>query len=388
MNTFRPGPLNWIGFFLGLSHLVSLYHFQFSSGRSALGRLFDGQTPLCYPLFSSCEALRPWLQENHLALLWLYFAAAAISSAVFLCKPAASIWKWVLLLPLAIKSFIQFQDQTLGGNFHLIGYFVHAAFLLARDPLRAIKATLWATYLGAGLLKLDPEWLSGHLLLSLSGEYPGAMTPLLENQTLLMAAVFAPMAFELIVSWGLLLGGKPYLLAMASAAMFHLTSIFFVGPLFAYFMICYLPALWFGRHSPIFSQSFIWRRDLRGWAIPALLLALQVPHVLGGPERTFSSPWRFYSLNMLDSHPTCSFFAFARFDDRSHDIGFGRARLGPRSRCDLHVYRAITDHYCRELSDQAGFRGIRWALHGRRSHDPRSIRVHEALNACAPQEVR
>lgn len=388
MRRFLLAPWNWLGFFLSLSHLVSFYHFQFSGGRSLIGRLFDGQPPICYPLLPSCADLRPWLQENLTPVLALYVCLTLVSAAVFLGARTAA-WRWVLLAPLALKMFLQFQDQTLGGNFHLIGYLLHGAFLLARDPVRAMKMTLFMTYFGAGLLKIDAEWLSGSLLLSLGREYPGILSPALEQAEFRQLAVFAPMVFELIIAWGLLAGGRLYAFAALAAVAFHLSSIFFIGRLFAMFMAFYLPVLWIGRKQPLVDvDGWKWRMDPGGWLAPLVLVALHLPHIAHGSERSLTSPWRFYALNMLDTQAQCTSFALARFQRETYDIGFGRARLSPRSRCDVQGYRSIASHYCREFARRGDFKGIHWALHGRRSHDPTVVRIEEHAAFCLSPEDR
>lgn len=345
---------------LFLTNFTALYHFLFSDSEGVLIDTLLYKTQVCWPLFPFCREVRPLFT---IAAPWLcaLLGLLTVCGLFVLWRPRLAAWSGgIAVAALAVKYTIILQDYTLMGNFHYITLGLWAAFLLDRDSLWTPRLTLVTCYLAAGWVKLHPEWLSGSVLKSFIVTFRPEW---LSHPTLLKA--LAPAAnlnviLEMFVALFLLSKRRPVFLGtLALMTAFHLLSWPVVGLTFPLTMLLLLLPLW----SLAFSPSD-WRfenavseqkwRSARTWLLPVFILLLQLPARLGARDPAISGEGRMWSLNMLDSHPSCrAFYLFETSPGLWVDISSLRSDLGPRLQCDPTVITEIMTSSCRNLAEDA-----------------------------------
>lgn len=149
--------LKWVGIIFCLEHLLTV--FFWSTERPLNLILTNPSFRICWPHWESCRSFS-WNHGSVRALLILYSALALFSIILWVAKSyRAAILGTVSSL--VLKNFIIAQDYRLGGNYHYLPTLLCLAFLFLPHRTRSLPLFFWLIYFTAGILKLDPQWLSG-----------------------------------------------------------------------------------------------------------------------------------------------------------------------------------------------------------------------------------
>lgn len=204
--------------------LLSLIHFFTFSYWFFVGEVYNQiskATPgFCQPFFQFCESLRFGTPELWRWILVGYFIAGFFGSALWLRNSITLAYFYSFFI-LAFKFFIYVQDYRLMGNFHYIHFIFIFIFLLVPRKLQLIPFAIVCVYLGAGILKLNNEWISGSALY-------GDLGPLkwIPIQVATVYVIILELGFSL-----LLLSSKQRLqkIALIQFFIFHIYSIQIAG---------------------------------------------------------------------------------------------------------------------------------------------------------------
>jgi hypothetical protein len=376
-----------LGTGLFLTHFVALYHFLFSDSEGVLTDALLHKTQVCWPFMPFCRELRPFFAASADALCFA-LAALAIFGLVALWWPRLQRFVLPLIwMSLAIKIFIQVQDFSLMGNFHTLTLLAWLAYALESRTVWSLRFLLVAFYFAAGTLKIDREWLSGSVLHS----FISAFRPeWLKQSTLLTFLPFLAawnLILEMFVSFFLLSAHRGlFALGLLLMISFHLLSWPIVGFTFPATMLCVLLPLcnllrseeWQAQNHAV--PAF---RQWRGWWPALLVVLLQLPSQLLSSDAALSGEGRFWSINMLDSHPKCApFYIFEKADREWFDISGLRSEMGPRLQCDPLVISEVMTSYCQQWRSEDSQTKGHAALFSRRSHQHDAVKVFSITDYC------
>jgi hypothetical protein len=376
-----------LGTGLFLTHFVALYHFLFSDSEGVLIDTLLYKTQVCWPFLPFCREMRPFFAASAEALC-LALAVLSTLGLVALWWPRLQRFVWPLIwISLAIKLFIQVQDFSLMGNFHTLTLLAWLAYALEPGTVWSLRVLLVAFYIAAGTLKLHSEWLSGSVLHS----FLGTVRPeWLRNGALLSLLPFLSVwnvILEMFVSL-FLLSKQRWLFGAGLLFMtvFHFLSWPMVGFTFPATMLCVLlPLCNLLRSEEWQKQNFAMpaSRKWRVWWPAALILLLQLPAKLLSSDAALSGEGRFWSINMLDSHPHCEPFYLFEMSNREWLDNSGlRTDMGPRLQCDPLVISEIMTSFCQQWrSEDSQIKGHA-ALFSRRSHQHEAVQVFLIKDYC------
>lgn len=324
------------GALLSLSHCLTAY---FWMDRSL--PLFSRQTDaaLCWPFLPNCEGFLFSSDVTASRAISILAAFGILSFFLFLLRKTK--WAYILLsLTLVYKLYLTLTTYAVMGNYHYMLFFAHIFYLWVPHKKTLLPFLIAAFYWGAGILKLNPEWLSGEALVRES-----FLPPLLQHLSLLYAVIlecilvfflFAPnkklrffvllqfMAFH-IFSWHIV--GYFY-----PSTMFLLLGVFYLIPLFKEKWTATwdeLKALGLKKSSPLF-----------------IVLFLQVIPYFFTSDPAMGGVVRLSSLNMLDAKIECS-AQIIHSDELSTSIydPFNRAP-STRTQCDPIIFISQIPRLC------------------------------------------
>ena len=95
--------------------------------------------------------------------LWVWLLMSLASGVLFLSRRVAPAY-WLLVAVNVIRLLVMFQDHRLRANQHHMLNWIVLAFLILPGKWALVHHLLAALYFWAGVLKLDPDWLSGAAL--------------------------------------------------------------------------------------------------------------------------------------------------------------------------------------------------------------------------------
>src|SRR4030095_16791070 len=148
------------GALLTLTHVFSFFVWR----RIDLPELLASHQGLCWPFWEDCQKFRVFSPGQIQAALWIYLALAALGVLLFLKKKGTPPASWLLLGLSLFKILIISQDFQLRLNQHYMIAFSSLAFLFFPRKREVLPLLVAFFYFWAGVLKLDPEWLSGSAL--------------------------------------------------------------------------------------------------------------------------------------------------------------------------------------------------------------------------------
>jgi len=306
----RDRALQWFGLALALANALTFVYWKDSLPVAQI--LAPGATPICWPFFSNCYAARVFSAGTLDALLWGYLAVSVAAALAFAHPRFARIGYWILVALLFYRGFFLFQDYRLRLNQHYMLYWSMLAFLLVPAKRAAIRYLVISFYFWAGILKTNPEWVSGA---ALAGE-----SPLLVPTALIPAACAYVVILELVLVFGLLSKRAVWFWGtLAQLALFHLTSWSIVGFYYPLLMVCIVSIFVLDRlirpPPPPQIANARSRALARRVALGALLggfFGLQLlPYAYPG-DSAITGEGRFFALHMFDSALECDAIAAFR----------------------------------------------------------------------------
>ncbi|XGC81985.1 hypothetical protein ACES2L_05745 [Bdellovibrio bacteriovorus] len=260
-------------------------------------RLVSESSSLCWPTAPHCEFFR-FSNSGHAALFLYFYAFLGLVTAVAFYLRRQNAY-FLLGGLLTLKAYFSSLSYGLMGNYHYMAFIVHLAFLFLPHKKQLIPFIIGIFYWGAGLLKFNPEWLSGVALVR-----PSFLSPLLQHISLIYVVILETILVLALFS------KKPFYrhLVLGQFFLFHLFSWHIVGyfypltmflllGLFILIPLCQEP--W----EAYLDQSIFKNRTTV--AVLGILISLQfIPYVFVKDTATSGAP-RLVSLNMLDANVQC-----------------------------------------------------------------------------------
>ncbi len=362
---------------LAVLHVLAYVHWNLNQ---PLASLLDQQgVALCWPFLPGCADWRVF-DAPTIARFLLVYALTAVGAILCFAERRATAAGWVLLLVLeGVSLALVLQDYRLRLNQHYMAAWATGAFLLARRKREVLPLLLVSFYFWAGLLKLNPEWLSG------AGLY--GRRPLGLPEAWLPAACLYVVVLELGFVWGLLARRAWIFWAcLAQFLLFHVASWNVVGfyyPLLMFALLSVLPMLRWQPAPPAAPRRL-------APALPVLAFSLlQLPPFAFPGDTAVTGEGRWLSLHMFDAPVSCSARATLHRADGSR---FERTLVSApllvpqRIACDPLVFLGMARHLCRQNASRQEFVDLDLRLDAARSGAPlRSIVAIDAVCTRPPR---
>ncbi|UOF02474.1 HTTM domain-containing protein [Bdellovibrio reynosensis] len=356
---FHSRALNLYGVLLALSHVLSAYFWMENSLR-----LVSAALPLCWPMMPFCESFR--FSDGNNAALFLYFYAALglITAVAFYLQKRVAYFLLAGLL--VLKVYFLSLSYGLMGNYHYMGFIVHLAFLFVPHKKQLIPFIIGIFYWGAGLLKFNPEWLSGVALVR-----PSFLSPLLQHLSLIYVVIL-----ETILVFGLF-SKKPLhrYLILGQFFLFHLFSWHIVGyfyPLTMFLLLGLFILIPLGKEpwESYLDQNLIKNKSSLGLLL--LLASLQfIPYMFSKDPATSGAP-RLVSLNMLDANVHCETVLIRNLKNAGEIYDPFIRPPSTRTQCDPIVYLNQIHRICQNDDGNFDF----WLQSRRSTESQLQTRLH------------
>lgn len=332
------------GFYLSWIHFFTFAYWFLHT--KAYTFIADPSTAVCQPFFSWCRSIRFLTPETWRWILVAYFIAGLIGIGLWRRTNIKAAYYMSFAL-IAFKFAIYAQDYRMMGNYHYIHYLLLGIFLLIPNKRSLLPAFIVLIYLGAGILKLNFEWLSGAALFGDIG--------VLEVIPLEWATAYV-VILELCFSWLLLSQNKKIrLFALAQFLLFHFYSIQIVGLFYPAVMASVLSIFFLTWNTPPNPQQLLQLFKTRSSQIliGAFCIAQLYPLLLPG-NPALTSEGRLFSLNMFDAKADCRHSYLVEGIGETYEKNFDFSNIGPRIKCDPIVYIEIAKNLCAMNSDKSG----------------------------------
>lgn len=382
------------GVLLAAVHVLSWIYWNFQS--DIVSTLTDPSIyPVCWGFLEGCGSIRPfpiWLAE-FLNYGYLAFSLLVVTSFVFFRK---NFSYWLLIFLNLVKIFLYLQDYRSMGNYHYMPFIVTFLFLFLPRKREVLQVLIVAFYVGAGILKLNYEWISGAAMIR---------TPMIEGKLLEFACAYV-IVLELAFVW-LLLRKEEFLFyfSFIQLCFFHAFSWTIVGFFYPLIMTCILSIFLLNRIWPDPSLELDWKAirkksatNLRCLysellagklgrytygALAAFCLMQAIPWAIGSYP-SVTTEGRIYSLNMFDSRTRCDTMMIAKFKDRTVETWIPHDKMGYGTRiwCDPLVHYSKAKWICEKSKVFDDFVDIDIYMNSRRSTDSEYLRVFALENIC------
>jgi len=294
-------------------------------------------------------------------------------------------------MALTVVKFVTYaQDYRMMGNYHYMLNIIFFIYFFIPYKRVTLKCSVVSFYLGAGVLKLNYEWLG-----AVSLEPRTWLSPYLPHSLLIAMCVYV-VILELGVSWFLL--SKNYFIcagALTQFILFHLFSWHIVGFYYPTVMFCLLT---------IFPLSFIFdppdeMKKTSDNRILSRLFTLQLPPptylvlgvftiaqlipVLNGGDSSLTSEGRMLALNMFDSRSMCISKFTVKTGGHSTDVT-PQFNFGIILHCDPIVHYDFAKWLCRYLKNSPSPAGdIDVFLQSKRTSDKEYQTIIDVTDFCA-----
>ncbi|HSI04984.1 MAG: hypothetical protein ACAI38_05065 [Myxococcota bacterium] len=360
----------WFGAALTATHLLTVYFW-----REMLPRIAKRDGAICWPQLPDCEAYRPLLRAFADTGLAIYAMCAALVVALFLTRRFRRVALGGLALLTVVKLGVIAQDFRFMGNFHDMPLMATIAYLMAPRRLDVAQTALVAFYVGAGVLKINVEWLSGAAMIR-----PSVLAgTLLERFALAYVVVL-----ELVLVFGLLSRHRWVRWAtLAQLAMFHAFSWHIVGYFYPLVMACLLsvfPLAWRAGASLDFGDFFSGRATRRAYAFAAVFAFCQLTPAFYPGDSALTGEGRFLSLDMFDAFSRCEHIAFVTAPERGIIVEEALPTSGSvRVHCDPIMF---WNHMRRACDGLVADARLDAALFSRRTTAPEMLSIFELSDVC------
>lgn len=339
--------LTLYGAALAAANVLTFIQWKFRTGVPLMiGR---GADSFCWPFWENCHDFQlPVFIVNY--GLWAYLLLSLLAGYWFLTKRVSGAY-WLLLLVNVVRVLVMIQDYRLRANQHYMLNCIVLVFLFLPGKRALVHHVLLSLYFWAGVLKLDPDWLSGAALYSQDRLwFPRALVP---------ASCIYVLVLEMILIWGLY-ARRNWIFSstLAQLVLFHLTSWNIVGFWYPTLMFCLLSILPLTRalHPPGEWVTFPWRdvgarRVLNATAMIVFGMLQLVPRAFPG-DTALTGEGRVFALHMFDALVECE--ATIRYHLQDGGVRVvsldSTKRLPHRSRCDPLVYFNTAKNTCRHIA--------------------------------------
>lgn len=357
------------GALLTTTHLLTAYFWW-----NGLPRLAS-QAATCWPQFPDCERYRPLWQSHVRTGLVVYGVAALATTLLFVSRryPRAALGALVVLT--VAKLAVIAQDFNLMGNYHDMALMATIAYVMAPRRLDVAQAAVVAFYVGAGALKIHPEWLSGAAMIRPSvfthtffERYALAYVVILE-----LVLVFGLLSRSALIRW----------LTFAQLALFHAFSWHVVGFFYPCVMTCLLglfPLAWRDGLQLDLASLVRLRASRPVYAFIGVFTLCQLTPALYAGDAALTGEGRFLSLDMFDAFAKCEHFAFATSPERHVIVEESLVSVGAvRTHCDPIVFWNHFRRVCASLPEDAHLDDV---LYSRRSTARHMDRVYALTDVC------
>lgn len=343
----KSRALQVYGALLALTHLLSAY-FWMDRSLDLVTKASPISASLCWPFFPACDAIRFSSTSQASMFLEVYAVGSIVVAGLFLFRRLQSAYFGLIGL-LILKIFFTSLSYGLMGNYHYMTFFTHLAFLLLPTKIITIPFFIGVFYWGAGILKFDPEWLSGTALIT-----PSFLPSAVEHISLIYAVIL-----ECIFVFGLFskkrwLRGLVLLQFVAFHAFsWHIVGYFYPMTMFLLLGIFALVPLYKERWQAILDSS-LWEKKSTLLPVMLLILLQIVPSLLVGDPAASGAP-RILSLNMLDAKMECEtlLIRHASLSEETYDP-FVKAP-STRTQCDPLVFLSQIQLVCKDRSEKMDF---------------------------------
>ncbi|WP_374027475.1 hypothetical protein ACES2J_13365 [Bdellovibrio bacteriovorus] len=335
------------GALLALTHVLSAY-FWMDRSLDLVVTSGERSATLCWPLMPYCQDLRFATTASAANFLQIYAAVGLITAVLFFIKKFKPAY-FLLAGLLAMKLYFTSLSYGLMGNYHYMSFFVQVAFLFLPFKTTLIPFFIGVFYWGAGILKLDPEWLSGVALIT-----PSFLPPALQHASLIYAVIL-----ECILVLGLF-SQRAWIrnLIFVQFVLFHAFSWHIVGyfyPLTMFLLLSIFVLIPLNKEpwQALWDRSLLNKKSTLVFTV--VLALLQVLPLLLVKDSAASGAPRLMSLNMLDARMECETLLI-RHQDRAQATydPFVKAP-STRTQCDPLVFLSQIESLCRDSKENFDF---------------------------------
>ncbi|HSA59028.1 MAG TPA: hypothetical protein VLJ37_05015 [bacterium] len=369
----RDDPvLRAFGALLAFTHVLTFITWW--KGPLDLITVLTSREVICWPFWEDCFRARFLSPDGVYWLLRAYLALSVASMVLFARRRWAALAWWFVLGLTLLKLAIVLQDFQLRLNQHYMAGVASFAFLFVPEKRRFLKVLIAFFYFWAGLLKLDPEWLSGAALYLPLWFFAGKWLPVVCTYVVVL---------EIVLVWGIFARkGWIFWGTFAQLLLFHVMSWPVVGFFYPTLMFCLLaiyPLDRSFRSAPAFTGGFTkW-----GYAFLALFsLAQLVPHFMPG-DSALTGEGRLFGVHMFDALVQCEAYAVLRRPDGSSARMNLYKPMAARIHCDPIVYWNRARALCRSPEHGTRFTDFDLVLDSRRSTQTAATPVIRLENYCA-----
>lgn len=349
--------LQFYGGLLALTHLLSAY-FWMDRYTDLVVKATETGTALCWPLAPFCNDLRFENAVGAAHYLEFYSLLAVLSAGLFFFGKVRSGYFSLLVLFL-MKMFFTSLSYGLMGNYHYMSFYVQIAFFFIPHKKTVIPFLIGLFYWGAGILKFDPEWLTGVSLI-----VPSFLPPILQHLSLIYAVIL-----ECFLVLGLF-SSRPWIrwFTLSQFFLFHIFSWHIVGyfyplTMFLVLGIFLLIPLCKENWQALFKKSILKQKSTIAFIV--IFMALQIlPTFFVADPATSGAP-RILSLNMLDARIQCETLLI-RHQDKSEEVYNPFQRTSSiRTQCDPLIFLSQLKDLCKDPQEKFDF----W-LQSKRTTEP------------------
>ncbi|HEX5035828.1 MAG TPA: hypothetical protein VFX30_01570 [bacterium] len=359
------------GFCLAVTHILT---FLFWRGGYDLVSLLTAPEPMCWPFWADCFRYRFLSPDGVYWLLRGYLFLSLIAGGLFTRKKwVAAAW-WMFLAVNLLKLAVVLQDFQLRLNQHYMAGLACLAFLFVPGKRRFLKILIAFFYFWAGVLKLDPEWLSGAALYRPVWFFTGRWLPVICTYVVVLEIVFV---------WGLFSRRRwIFWTTLAQLLVFHVFSWPVVGYFYPTLMFCLLT---------IYPMDFVRpaagtepkRFGRLGYAFLGVFsLAQLVPYAMPG-DSALTGEGRIFGVHMFDALVQCEAYALLKETAGTERKLNLHRNWAARIHCDPVVYWNRARALCRSEGRGTVFKDFDLILNARRSTETELKPVLAVENFCA-----
>lgn len=333
----KSESLKWIGIIFCLEHLLTVFFWSTERPLSLI--LTNPSFRICWPHWESCRNLT-WNHGSVRALLILYLALALFSVILWI----ANSYRAAILgtfSTLALKNFIIAQDYRLGGNYHYIPTLLCLAFLFLPYRTRTLPFFFWMIYFTAGILKVDPQWLSG-----------AAINERLFPSFVIQIGVWYVLVLEIIFSFFIFSRNRNvFWFFFLQIFLFHLFSWHLTRFFYPSVMLLMLSILVLLRdiETPSWSANEV-RKFFREPAIIAavsVFIFLQLPQYYLPGKAALTGQGRSFALIMYDGRTDCQpHLSIWKNNQIKEELPLTAPWLITRIKCDPIIYKQLAERIC------------------------------------------
>jgi len=324
-------------------------------------KLTIDQASVCWPFFRSCSSIRFFNPIDYKVFFIVLAFLGLITSILFILKKVKTAFLLLLISEIASVLFILI-DYRLRLNQNIMIFFVVSAYLFSLNKLRYMRLIIVLFYFFAGLLKLNPEWLSGEAIYGSLWLIPDSFKPLAAKYVVFL---------ELFLIWFLLLSKRFKAIILTQLFLFHLVSLGVVGFYYPTLMLLILSLFVFDIFENT-EKTNNFKFDFAGVSIVSILILFNgMPHFLGR-DNSITGESRILSLHMFDTITICNSSATLHYTGKSPiKIDLYMPNV-VRIRCDPVVFLSRVRQLCAIHAEDPDFDDIDWQLEVKKKHEVQS----------------